>query len=170
MRREGATMRHFRERFVEFRLHPEHFFRRDAMMKAMRDFLAGAAIALSSFAAVACGDTEDPPPAAAPPGLSTGSTCPSSSTLTYENFGTDFFARYCTRCHSETLVGAERHGAPGGYNWDDIEAVREHAAEIDKMAAAGPDRTNTTMPPSVPRPLDEERLNLGEWLACGAPD
>jgi hypothetical protein len=25
------------------------------------------------------------------------------------------------------------------------------------------------MPPSVPRPLDEERQNLGEWLACGAP-
>jgi hypothetical protein len=139
------------------------------MMKAMREFLAGAAMALcSSFFALGCGDAEAPPPAAKP-GLSTGSTCPSSQTLTYESFAMDFFASYCTRCHSESLTGADRHGAPGGYNWDDIDAVREHAVEIDKMAAAGPDRTNTTMPPSIPRPLDEERQDLGERLACGAP-
>jgi len=115
------------------------------------------------------GDDDGDPPDDPEPGPSTGSTCPSQQTLTFENFGVPFFETYCTRCHSSELSGSERHGAPAGYDWDDIEAVRAYADLIDKMAAAGPDAINTTMPPSSPRPTQTEREELGEWLECGAP-
>ncbi|HEX6278229.1 MAG TPA: hypothetical protein VFZ53_34525 [Polyangiaceae bacterium] len=116
------------------------------------------------------GKNDGDPPIDPGPGPSTGSVCPSEETLTYENFGRGFLEAYCTRCHSSELSGSERHGAPAGYNWDLIESVREHAALIDRMAAAGPIATNTTMPPrDDPAPTVAEREQLGEWLECGAP-
>jgi hypothetical protein len=120
---------------------------------------------------IACGDEggDQDPPIDGGPGPSTGSTCPSEETLTYENFGRGFLDTYCTNCHSSALSGSARHGAPAGYNWDELEIVRAHAARIDKMAAAGPIATNTTMPPDDPEPSVAEREQLGEWLACGAP-
>ena len=83
----------------------------------------------------------------------------------------EFFATYCVRCHSENPEDGSRHGAPTGLDWDEIDAVRLHAETIDAMAAAGPDRVNTTMPPpgSPSFPTSQERRDLGEWLACGAP-
>jgi uncharacterized membrane protein len=81
-----------------------------------------------------------------------------------------FFGTYCVRCHSETPEDGSRHGAPSGLDWDEIDTVRLHLDVIDKMAAAGPDATNTLMPPrTLPQPMLDERFNLGEWLACGAP-
>lgn len=118
--------------------------------------------------AVACGG---PAPAPTPPAhSSTGATCPPDSTLTYENFAEDFFAAYCTRCHSVTRTTTdERHGATPHYNWDDLDSVRQHSDEIDGAAAGGPKSLNRIMPPTEPRPTDDERFMLGEWLACGAP-
>lgn len=88
----------------------------------------------------------------------TGSPCPPGSTLTYENFGRNFFTQNCIRCHA----GQE---SPTLATLDSIQA---HASDIDKAAAAGLNATNDSMPEgtSIPR---EERLKLGEWLACGAP-
>jgi cytochrome c5 len=143
------------------------------MMKAMLRFIASARFATAlvlGASSFACGDDgEKEPPVEQEPGPSTGSTCPSDQTLTYENFGRDFFESYCTRCHSSELSGSDRHGAPVGYDWDDIEAVRAHTDLIDKMAAAGPDATNMSMPPTDPRPTLTAREQLGEWLVCGAP-
>jgi cytochrome c5 len=133
-----------------------------------RALLALPALLAGVFLA-ACGSEPDDPPVQEDPGPATGSVCPSDETLTYENFGMDFFESYCTRCHSEDLTGSARHGAPIGFNWDDIDAVRENAERIDKMAAGGPVVVNTIMPPNDPRPSDEERQALGEWLVCGAP-
>ncbi len=64
----------------------------------------------------------------------------------------------------------DRNGATPGYNWDDLPTIRAHIDEIDLYAAGGPDVINRTMPPSDPRPSDDERIKLGEWLACGAPE
>jgi hypothetical protein len=142
------------------------------MMQTMLRFFSRSRIALAFLAgglSAACSDDPSDPPVKEQPGLSTGSTCPSEPTLTYENFGAYFFESYCTRCHSENPADGSRHGAPAGLNWDDIDIVRENAARIDKMAAMGPDATNTTMPPGSPRPTLGERNDLGEWLACGAP-
>ena len=103
---------------------------------------------------------------------SSGATCPSNSTLTYDGFGRDFMERYCTTCHSSALTGAARRDAPTGADFDSRKALREVGAEhIDLHAAAGPSRVNQVMPPDdfEAQPTNAERRQLGEWLACGMP-
>lgn len=104
-------------------------------------------------------------------GKPTGAVCPQTQTLTltYDNFGQGFLQKYCLRCHSESVAGADRGGAPGDHNFDlhvDVMLLADH---IDEHAGSGPDATNTIMPPSDPRPTMSERRQLSEWLACGAP-
>jgi cytochrome c5 len=102
-------------------------------------------------------------------GVPTGSTCPTTQTLTYANFGQAFFDSYCQRCHASTVTGAARMGAPSDHTFDmkqDIQLLSEH---IDELAAAGPDAVNIEMPPDGAKPTEAERRQLGEWLACGAP-
>jgi uncharacterized membrane protein len=112
----------------------------------------------------ACGSNDEPTTPMS--NSSSGSTCPTGSTLAYESFGRNFFATYCVRCHGSDKVAADRHGAPTGYNWDEYDSIALHATEIDAMAAGGPRRINTTMPPGDPLPGDAERRQLGQWLAC----
>lgn len=95
------------------------------------------------------------------PGNSTGSTCPTSSTLTYANFGQTFMQTHCLACHSAT--------GPQSPKLDTIAQVRAASGDIDRSAAAGPNAVNTYMPDGSG--VDEtERRKLGEWLACGAPE
>jgi uncharacterized membrane protein len=102
--------------------------------------------------------------------LSSGATCPSGSTLTYENFGKKFMTDYCVRCHSSTLVGATaRPDAPAGINFDTLGGVVNNRVTIDAQAASGPSATHTAMPPDGAMPTADERTKLGEWLACGVP-
>ena len=89
-----------------------------------------------------------------------GATCPTNSTLTYDNFGRGFFLRYCDSCH-----GTGGRTRPSMASLSDI---RAHSSEIDQEAAAGPDGVNTAMPEGSPLPTEDERRRLGEWLACGA--
>jgi len=112
------------------------------------------------------GGVEDAGRAEAAP---SGARCADGSALTYESFGRGFFDGYCQRCHASTVVGAERLGAPSSITYDDVESIRSRAGEIDRTAAAGPASVNTIMPSGELRPTDEERRQLGEWLACGAP-
>jgi uncharacterized membrane protein len=87
--------------------------------------------------------------------------CPDTGTqLTYDNFGATFMAENCNRCHSEA-----KSGAPRSYRFDTIDEVRTHAERIF-IRAAGP---NVTMPPGPTDPSAEQRDQLAEWLACGAP-
>ena len=106
-------------------------------------------------------------------GEPTGTTCPTSgTTLTWETFGQSFFATYCTDCHSSELTTPEaRMCAPTFHDFDTIQGVRAVADHIDQMAGSGPGTTNTMMPPNShpPTPTEEERQQLAEWLACGAP-
>jgi hypothetical protein len=98
-----------------------------------------------------------------------GATCPTPQTLTYDNFGRDFMDRFCRRCHGSNQTGAARQGAPLDHTFDSLDEIRPLRDHIDKHAAAGPNATNTDMPPNDPRPTLEQRKQLGEWLACGAP-
>jgi uncharacterized membrane protein len=87
--------------------------------------------------------------------------CPDTGTqLTYASFGQRFFADHCDRCHT-----AAKHGAPEGYRFDTLEDVHRHAERIF-VRAAGP---NTTMPVGPNDPPADQRDQLAEWLACGAP-
>ncbi|HET6584081.1 MAG TPA: hypothetical protein VFG69_11545 [Nannocystaceae bacterium] len=100
-------------------------------------------------------------------GPPTESVCPEGSTLTWESFGRQFMATYCTECHSSQLMGADRQGAPLFHDFDTLEGVLPVLDHIDYKAAAGPAATNELMPPAGnPQPTDEERHQLGEWLAC----
>lgn len=105
-------------------------------------------------------------------GEPTGSICPTGSTLTYENFGQEFFESYCLGCHSITKTGDARLEAPDDTNYDTLAEIRATGAEeIDVRAAAGPNAVNMIMPPIGlgPIPSEDERIDLGEWLACGMP-
>jgi mono/diheme cytochrome c family protein len=94
------------------------------------------------------------------PGDATGSTCPTTQSLTYENFGKQFFQSHCLACHSQT--------GPESPKLDTVEQIRASSGDIDRSAAAGPSGVNTYMPDGSA--VDEaERRKLGEWLACGAP-
>ena len=118
---------------------------------------------------VSCSD-DDPPAACteeeAEEGVATDATCPTNSTLTYENFAQPFMEQYCTRCHSSELTGDDRQCAPLDHDCNTEQGIFAIAEHIDEFAAAGPNGVNTAMPPSEPRPTEEERRQLGEWLAC----
>jgi uncharacterized membrane protein len=126
----------------------------------------GVAVVSMAALAPACGDSgEDDQPS--------GATCPTGGTaLTYANFGSEFISRYCLECHSTTKTGAARDDAPPDVNFDTLDLVKAQAALIDIEAGASPKRTNTSMPPSGERaqPTSDERMKLGEWIACGTPE
>ncbi len=102
-------------------------------------------------------------------GVPTGATCPTAQTLTYTNFGKAFMQSYCLRCHSSSVQGAARNGAPSDHNYDNLSDIRSLAEHIDMHAGAGPNGVNTVMPEDDPRPSEAERRKLAEWLACSAP-
>lgn len=87
--------------------------------------------------------------------------CPSGGTaLTYDNFGKDFFGNYCTSCHAAGTNVNEAQDMP-------FETQADIQARIDDIyeQAGG---TNTSMPTSGSKPTAAERLQLEEWLSCGA--
>lgn len=99
-------------------------------------------------------------------GRESGAVCPQGSTLTYASFGQAFFSTYCLGCHGDPPA----QGVPEGHQFDTLAGIQAFAEHIDEVAAAGPSRTNTHMPPAGnAAPSVEERQQLGEWLACGAP-
>ena len=115
----------------------------------------------------------------------TGSTCPDPANpqYTWANWGSNFFCHYCTNCHMSALPLSKRNGAPVRHDFDYLFGVMEAADHVDKWAAFGPKAHNTFMPgdgtggrcPSTvggpldedcPMPTDEEREQLGTFVAC----
>jgi uncharacterized membrane protein len=90
--------------------------------------------------------------------------CPSGGTkLTYDNFGIVFMAQNCNTCHS--APDGQRSGAPDDVRFD------THAEVIqwkDRIFARAAD-TNDSMPPGPDTIPADQRVNLANWLACGAP-
>lgn len=89
----------------------------------------------------------------------TAHPCPPGGTmLTYENFGQQFFATWCVTCH----------GGPNSYSSRSFTSVDEIRADADRIFinAAG---DNTSMPPGPDDPPLDQRDELADWLACGAP-
>jgi cytochrome c5 len=115
-------------------------------------------LALALLMLTACTDGGGPP---------SGALCPPTDPPTYANFGQQFFATYCTSCHSASSTN--RHGAPG-QNYDTEADIKRYATDIDAWAAAGPDGANTRMPKLggsvTSRPSLDDRTKLGVFLAC----
>ena len=83
---------------------------------------------------------------------------------TWASFAQGFFASYCTRCHSSTLTGVARNGAPDGYDWDVESAVRARLDVIRSAVGVG-----NFMPPSAPTPTCVERQRIVRWIDAAAP-
>jgi hypothetical protein len=83
---------------------------------------------------------------------------------TWANYAQGFFAMYCTRCHSSTLSGDARNGAPVGYDWDLESAVHARLDFIRSAVGVG-----NFMPPSDPKPSCEERRRIVRWIDADAP-
>ncbi len=126
---------------------------------------ARSVLALAAALALAAGCSDDAPLFGPP----TESACQPGSALTYDSFGRKFMEDYCIRCHHSELRGAARNGAPSFHDYDTVFGVRATDDHIDFTTASGPAATNTSMPPDGPMPSLEERRQLGEWIACGAP-
>src|SRR5262245_52270347 len=137
------------------------------MATPRRARLGGSLLLAVSVAALplACEDDHDH----ASGGVSTQAVCPTASALTYANFGQGFFDAYCQRCHASTVTGLARMGAAIDHSFDTVEDIRLFSHHIDELAAAGPAAVNMEMPPDGAMPTAAERMQLGEWLACGAP-
>lgn len=118
-----------------------------------RPFVAAAALAAAIAAGAACEPADNYEEA----------RCEGGTELTYENFGATFMLRHCNMCHVPGLE--DRHGAPEGFDFDDLAQIRKHAAHIYVRSAGD----NASMPPGPDDPPIEERDQLAEWLACGAP-
>ena len=116
------------------------------------------AVAVAGLCACSSGDVPTP----------TGTVCPpEGTTLTYDNFAKPFMEAYCTRCHDSHLMGPDRHGAPLYHDFDFLEGIIEVHDHVDEEAAAGPLAINRFMPDDDDdAPTDDERYQLGAWLAC----
>ena len=131
-------------------------------MQFSRSRAALSAATLLSLALVACHDHGH--------GHPSGSTCPPGNTLTYDNFARPFMESFCTRCHASTLSGPERQGAPLFHDFDSEAGILNVGNHVDQYAAAGPNAINTLMPPDGAQPTEEQRRQLGQWLACNGVD
>jgi hypothetical protein len=81
------------------------------------------------------------------------------------------FVSICTDCHSSTLEGPARNGAPDPLNFDPPDGV---AGFANQMLAVGTDANGEppTMPPTTaPRqPTTGQRDDFATWVDCGLPD
>lgn len=83
----------------------------------------------------------------------------------YETFADPFFRRYCTRCHSLTRTGDDRHGAPVDVNLDDEASVRDDLERIRLVLGE-----SNIMPFDDPSLITcEQRRTMVEWIDVGAP-
>ncbi len=99
------------------------------------------------------------------PGPLSERDCPENSVLTADNFGMPFMLTWCAGCHSSLLPAGERALAPVGIDFDTLEGVRAHLDRAYiRTAQAG-----ASMPPAS-GPTLEDRQQLADWLACGAPE
>src|SRR5678815_6148738 len=102
---------------------------------------------------------------------------PDPGTLTWDSFGRQFMADYCTVCHASTLVHSQRNGAPLYHDYDTLPGVLSIIDHVDTWAGAGPAADNTIMPPSrcpsdpggalnrdCPQPSKQQRTDLSVWL------
>jgi hypothetical protein len=76
------------------------------------------------------------------------------------------FSQVCVNCHSSTLTGSDRSGAPEGYNFDQYESARDEAEEIEELVETGqmpPDYSGYTL-------SDAQKSALFLWIDCDTPE
>lgn len=87
----------------------------------------------------------------------TSGTCPTTNTLTSDTFGKSLIDSRCGSCHSAT-------NPSDGVNLSSAALVRARLFAVDAEVARG------AMPPTGSTTLTaQEKADLAQWLACGAP-
>ena len=115
---------------------------------------------LVALLVVGCGGGSDE-------GTFTESVCPPTDPPTYASFGQTFMEAYCTECHDSAKTGVMRQDAPPTIDFETLAQLRMWTSQIDKQAAFGPAGMNRLMPPDGnPKPTDDDRRRLGEFIAC----
>jgi uncharacterized membrane protein len=106
--------------------------------------------------AAACGDSTS----------SNGdASCTAADAPTYETFGQAFMTDYCSSCHSASVTGTARLGAPPEDVFDTLAQIQgnteELAHEVESKAMP--------FPTAKKFPTDAERALFTQWMSCGAP-
>ncbi|HVV87485.1 MAG TPA: hypothetical protein VHE35_30795 [Kofleriaceae bacterium] len=72
------------------------------------------------------------------------------------------FSLVCVNCHSTTVSGVQRFGAPPGVNFDDYASAMTHAEEAARRVFSG----------DMPRAgtvAESDKQVLYRWALCGTP-
>lgn len=80
--------------------------------------------------------------------------CPDPQTLTYANFGAQFMTDHCTECHKQ---GGER---PNLATQAQVQAAAGEVIDMAVYRSAMPEDSDLS---------NDVRIQLGQWLTCGAP-
>ncbi len=83
--------------------------------------------------------------------------------ITYTSDIQPILAANCTRCHSTTLTGAARNGAPVDVNWNTYAAAVQAAPRGLLRMQAG------TMPPTGNRVPAADITKFQQWIQAGTP-
>lgn len=89
--------------------------------------------------------------------------CADGTTLTWSEVE-PIFAENCAGCHSSTLSGDDRNGAPEDVDFDSPDWARD--ADWLTWSQIHSER----MPDDGPMSSPEDALLVWEWLSCGGPD
>ncbi|MFT4626122.1 MAG: hypothetical protein ACI8PZ_004794 [Myxococcota bacterium] len=104
------------------------------------------------------------PVGTAPTSTSTAGECDDGTPYSWENFANPVITTWCAPCHSASVEGVDRSGAPEGVTLDTRDDVLRWAGAVATSVQVGVQ----TMPPAGGMTA-LERDALVEWIACGAP-
>lgn len=124
-------------------------------MESVGAQLRAGALALIAVALGACPAEDTGPPAAL-------GDCPPESTVVWSDVQ-PIFGTYCTHCHSTTLEGDDRNGAPEDVNLDTIDGAQPDWL-VWQMVWTGQMPEDRVIVP------EEDKWLIYEWLSCGRPE
>ncbi len=84
---------------------------------------------------------------------------------TWGTVGAPFIYTWCTPCHSPTLTGDERQGAPEGVDFATYADVVAYADRIEDRVFS-----DTAPMPPAGGPSPAELEDVAAWLSCGLPE
>jgi mono/diheme cytochrome c family protein len=96
-----------------------------------------------------CGDEKD----------TTSGECPDE--LSYSKTAEPFVDKYCITCHSESLSGFARNGAPDDVNFGDEADLFTHGTHVSEYVSG-----KLMPPPGALQPSDAERADFVAWTKC----
>ena len=130
-----------------------------SMRRSMQRSMRWATSLLLAVALTACGSEDDEEEGDDLPEVDCTGEIPTFDEVTA-------FEEVCTNCHSTSLSGDDRNGAPASINWDDYASAKanaEHGVEEVFEGEMPPESSGETL-------TDDEKEELYTWALCGKPE